>query len=82
MGIKTTDNTNQQSLSSKNDVVKESSRHNEQIAASNQAKLFENLDQQYSIARRSTHLARGVGLGFTAAGMSTSFQRSCGENDK
>ena len=79
MGIKTTDNTNQQSLSSKNDDVKESS---EQIAASNQAKLFENLDQQYSIARRSTHLARGVGLGFTAAGMSTSFQRSCGENDK
>ncbi|XP_075591975.1 uncharacterized protein LOC124496884 isoform X2 [Dermatophagoides farinae] len=68
MGIKTTDNTNQQSLSSKNDDVKESSRHNEQIAASNQAKLFENLDQQYSIARRSTHLARGVGLGFTAAG--------------
>ena len=32
--------------------------------SSNQAKLFENLSMQYSIARMSTHTHRGVGLGF------------------
>lgn len=35
--------------------------------SSNQEKLFENLDMQYSIARISTHMNRGVGLGFSAA---------------
>ena len=83
MGIKTADTSNQQQLlSSIQDDVKESSHHDEDIVVANQEKLFENLDQQYSIARRSTHLARGVGLGFTAAGMSTSFQRNYDENDK
>ncbi|OTF78257.1 SMAP domain containing protein [Euroglyphus maynei] len=76
MGIKTTEETTSQQ-SSLPDDVKESSHH-----VSNQAKLFENLDQQYSIARRSTHLARGVGLGFTAAGISTSIQRNYDESDK
>ncbi|KAH9422013.1 Small acidic protein [Dermatophagoides pteronyssinus] len=83
MGIKTADTSNQQQLlSSIQDDVKDSNHHNEDIVVANQEKLFENLDQQYSIARRSTHLARGVGLGFTAAGMSTSFQRNYDENDK
>lgn len=31
---------------------------------SKQATLFKNLDEQYSIARMSTHTHRGVGLGF------------------
>lgn len=35
--------------------------------SSNQAKLFENLDMQYSIARMTTHTHRGVGLGFGSA---------------
>lgn len=34
--------------------------------SNSQAKLFQNLDMQYSIARMSTHTHRGVGLGFGA----------------
>ncbi|CAG0884708.1 unnamed protein product [Darwinula stevensoni] len=32
-----------------------------------QAELFENLDQQYEMARMSTHTHRGVGLGYSSA---------------
>lgn len=57
MGIKSDDNNKTSSgvSSSKTDL------------SSNQEKLFENLDMQYSIARISTHMNRGVGLGFSAA---------------
>lgn len=41
-------------------------KHVDESALKKQEELFRNLDQQYEMARMSTHTHRGVGLGYTS----------------